>query len=139
MKEKNTVRNKRIIFSFVIIVVVTIFLLILFNNNFNSEIYFHYVYNQNTGECLTVLESVFLYLLLWGLAGGILASGISVFVMYVYFFLHRKDKKISYKYYTPKYQEELEYGISVAFVAAYILLLIVMILHIFNISTLSIF
>ncbi len=74
MEEKDIVKNKRIILSSIVIFVTLIVILILLSSNFNSEIYFHYVYNQNTGARLSIITSLFLYLLFWWFAGLVLSA-----------------------------------------------------------------
>ena len=139
MEEKSIVKNKRIILSSIVIFVALIVILILLNSSLNSDVYFHYVYNQNTGARLSIITSLFLYFLFWWFAGFVPSAVVFLFMMSVYYFLHRKDKKVFDRGYHPEYEEEFYYGGSVAFVATYIVVLFLMILHLSNLVTINIF
>ncbi len=61
-----------------------------------------------------------------------------LFMMSVYYFLHRKDKKVFDRRYHPEYEKEFYYGGSVAFAATYIAVLHLMILHLSDLATINI-
>ena len=139
IEEKSIIRNKRIILSSILIFVILIVVLILLNSRFNNDVYFHYVYNQNTGEQLSIIASLFLYLLFWWFVGLVPSACVFLFMMMIYAIIHRKDKRLFEKSYHPEYEEEFFYGGLMAFVITYLAILILMILHLFNIVTIKVF
>ena len=138
-EEKYIQKNKTIITVFVMVLVFIVVACILLNSTTNDAIYFHYVYNQNTGEPLGVVASIFLYILFWWLIGTLFASFVFLCMLCLYYFLHRKDKRIFERHYHPKYEEEFYYGGTVSLVAAYVAVFVLLVLHISNIATITVF
>lgn len=138
-EDKSIIKNKRIILISILIFVTFIVVLILLNSRFNDDVYFHYVYNQNTGEQLSIITSLFLYLLFWWFVGGIPSACVFLFMATIYAIIHRKDKRLFEKSYHPKYEEELFYGGQMAFAVTYLAVLVLMILHLSNIATIRVF
>lgn len=137
-EERNIQKNKLIITIAVLVLVFVIVAYILLNSRINDTLYFHYVHNQNTGEPLGLIASILLYILFWWFAGLIPSACVFLFAMCLYFFLHRKDKKLLDRCYHPKYEEEFHYGGMVAFIATYIAVLVLMVLHISNFATINV-
>lgn len=138
-EERNIQKNKLIITVAVLVLVFVVMACILLNSTINDTLYFHYVHNQNTGEPLGLITSIFLYVLFWWFAGLVPSACVFLFAMCLYFFLHRKDKKLLDRSYHPKYEEEFHYGGTVAFIATYIAVLVLMVLHISNFATINVF
>ena len=138
-EDKSIIKNKRIILSSILIFVTLIVVLILLNSRFNNDIYFHYVYNQNTGEQSSIITSLFLYLLFLWFVGLVPSACVLLFMMMVYAIIHRKDKRLFEKSYHPKHEEEFFYGGLMAFVVTYSAILVLMILHLSNIATIKVF
>ena len=124
---------------FVLVLVFAVVACILLNSTTNDTIYFHYVNNQNTGEQIGAVTSIFLYILLWWLIGTLFASFVFLCMLCLYYFLHRKDKRLFERHYHPKYEEEFYYGGTVSFVAAYAAVFVLLVLHISNIATITVF
>jgi len=138
-EDKSIIKNKRIILSSILIFVTLIVVLLLLNSRFNNDVYFHYVYNQNTGEQLSVITSLLLYLLFLWFVGLVPSACVFLFMMMVYAIIHRKDKRLFEKSYHPNYEEEFFYGGLMAFVVTYSAVLVLMILHLSNIATIKVF
>lgn len=138
-EERSIYKNKLILTVSVLVLVFSAVACILLNSTTNDSIYFHYLHNQNTGEPLGLVASIFLYALFWWFAGLIPSSCVSLFALCVYYFLHRKDKRLFERSYHPKYEEEFHYGGAVAFISTYAAILILMVLHISNIATINVF
>ncbi len=132
-------KNKRIITISILIYVFILFLFVLINSTFNDELRFVYVTNQNTGEPIGVIGSLFLYVLLWWFVGLIPSAMVFLFVLLLYHFLHRKDSRILERNYHPPYEEEYHYGGKVTFISTYIAAGVLLILQIFNVITINIF
>ena len=132
-------RNKIIIATLTIVLVLTVFLLILFNSEINGSLSFHYVHNQKTGEPLSLIVSILLYILLWWFLGSVPSAAVCLFSLLVYEFLHRKDKKLVERWYYPPYEEEYHFGAEVAFISTYTAVLILLLLQISNLVTISVF
>lgn len=136
---KNIHKNKLIITVAVLVLVFAVMAYILLNSTTNDTLYFHYIHNQNTGESLGLIASILLYILFWWFVGLVPSSSVFLFVLCLYYFLHRKDKRILDRYYHPKYEEEFYYGGLLSLAATYIAILVLMILHISNIITINAF
>lgn len=132
-------RNKIIIATSTIALVFIIFCFILSNSEINGSLSFHYVHNQNTGEPLSLLVSIFLYILFWWFIGLVPSAAVFLFSLIVYYFLHRKDKRLLERRYHPSYEEEFHFGGKVAFVSTYIAVLILLLLQISNLVSISVF
>lgn len=132
-------RNKIIIATSIIVLVFTIFCLILSNSLINGSLSFQYVHNQNTGEPLSLGTSIFLYILLFWFLGLLPVSAIHLFMFMVYFFLHRKDKRLFERGYNPPYEEEMYFGSRVVFISTYTAIFILLILQISNLVTIRVF
>lgn len=138
-EEKIIHKNKIIITVAVLLLVFVIMACILLNSTTNDTLYFHYIYNQNTGKQLGLITSIFLYILFWWFAGLVPSACVFLFTLHLYFFLHRQDKRLFDRYYHPKYEEEFYYGGAVAFIATYVAIFILIVLHISNIATINVF
>lgn len=139
VEDRSIQKNKIIITVAVLVLVFVVVAYILLNSTINDTLYFHYVHNQNTGEPLGLIASIFLYILFWWFAGLIPSACVFLFMMCLYYFLHRKDKRIFDRYYHPKYEEEFHYGGAVSFIATYMAVFILIVLHISNIATINVF
>ena len=138
-EEKTIEKNKRISAITVLSVVFIITAFILMNSTLNDTVYFHHIHNRNTGEPIGFVASILLYLLFWWFVGLVPSACVFLFMLFLYCFLHRKDKRLIERNYHPKYEEEFYYGGAVAFISTYIVALGLMILHITNIATIKIF
>lgn len=137
-EEKNIHRNKLIITICVLVVVFLLTVPILLNSTKNDFLYFHPVHSGKTGEPLGVISSILLYMLLLLLLGMFPSSIVFLFVMCLYFFLHRKDPNIWSRSYHPKYEEEFSYGGSIAFIVPYAMAFLLMLMHISNYATIRV-
>lgn len=132
-------KNKIIIATSIILLVFTIFCLVLSNSSINGALSFHYVYNQNTGEPLSLGMSIFLYLLFFWFVGLVPFSSVFLFSLIVYFFLHRKDKRLLERRYHPPYEDEMYFGGKIAFISTYTAIFILMVLQISNLVVIRVF
>jgi hypothetical protein len=132
-------RNKLIIATSTIALVFLIFCLILSNSEINGSLSFHYVHNQNTGEPLSLIASIFLYILFWWFIGLVPSAAVFLFSLILYYFLHCKDKRLLERRYHPPYEEEFYLGGKVAFTSTYIAVLILLLLQISNFVSISVF
>ena len=138
-EDRSIQKNKLIITVAILVLVFIVVAYILLNSTVNDTLYFHYVYNQNTGEPLGLIASIFLYILFWWFAGLIPSACVFLFALCLYYFLHRKDKRLFDRCYHPKYEEEFHYGGAVAFMATYVAVFILLVMHISNIATINLF
>lgn len=121
-------RNKIIISTLSISIVLFFFFLALSNCEFTGELSFHYIENKNTGEQMSLFVTIVFLLFIWWVLSLIPASCMFLFAMSVYFFLHRKDKKLLIRGYNPPYESELYFGCTVAMTATFIATFILMLL-----------
>lgn len=138
MEENSIQKNKRILLIATITYVSLLSLLFLINCSFNNEIQFVFINNQNTGEPIGAIGSIFLYILLWGIAGLIPSAMVFFLMLLTYSFLHRKDPRFSRRFYHPPYEEEYLYGGKIAFTSTYIAVGILIVLQMFNIVSLNV-
>ena len=131
-------RNKKILGIFAICLVSIIFFAILKNSSYNGTFSFHYVYNQNTGEPISFIGSIFLYFLLWFVLGLVPSSVVFLCTSTLFFFLHKKDKQLFQSRYSPPYQDEFYFGGFISLSSTYIAVLMLMFLHISNIFTIKV-
>lgn len=132
-------KNKIIIATSITVLVFTVFCLILSNSSINGSLSFQYVHNQNTGEPLSLSESIFLYILFFWFLGLIPFSVVFLFSLMIYFFLHRKDKRLFERRYNPPYEEEMDFGFKVSYISTYTAIFILLILQISNLVTIKVF
>lgn len=132
-------KNKIIIATSIVILIVILFCLILSNSSINGALSFHYVYNQKTGESLSLGMSIFLYVLFFWFIGLVPFSSVFLFSLIIYCFLHRKDKRLFERKYHPSYENELYFGAKVAFISTYTAIFILMVLQISNLVTIQVF
>lgn len=137
-EDKAIQKNKRIIAIAVLIFVFSAVGYILINSTLNDTIYFHYIHNQKTGEPISLMGSILLYLLFGFVLGLIPFSVTFLFSLCLYFFLHRKEKGLYYSDH-PKHEEEYFYGGYISLLSTYIAVYTLLILHISNIATIRIF
>lgn len=138
-EEQMIKKNKIIITIAILFLIITSVIYILLNSTINDTLCFHYIHNQNTGEQIGLITSILLYLIFWWFIGLIPSSGVFLFSLCLYYFFHRKDKRLFERSYQPKYKEEIYYAWTVAYRATYIAILILMALHISNIATINMF
>ena len=125
-------RNKAILATAILMLVIGSTVLIILNSEICGQPAFNRVQNQNTGEDLSIVMSVFLYLIFWVFFAGIPASVVFLFSIAVYFFLHRKDKRLLEKRYHPPYEDELHFCGYVSFASTYTAFLPLLILQLSN-------
>lgn len=75
-EDKSIQKNKRIITIAVLIFVFSAVGYILLNSTLNDTMYFHYICNQRTGEPMSLVGSVLLYLL-FGFVLGLIPFSIT--------------------------------------------------------------
>lgn len=140
MNERESIRkNKRILTVATLVPVIALFCWILLNSTLNhTGIHFHYVYSGKTGEPLSFVTSVLLYLLCWWFIGLLPSSVLFFYQLCIFDFLHRKDPPVTFQYPLPKYMDEFHYGGGIAFLSMYGMILILMLLHITNIATIDV-
>lgn len=138
-EERSIQKNKFIITISVLVLIFVVMAYILQNSTVNDTLYFHHVYNQNTGEPFRIIDSILVYILLWFVVGLIPCACMMLFVLCLYCFLHRKDKQFFDRRYCPIYEEECDYGWKFAQISTYVAVLILMVLHISNAVTINAF
>lgn len=133
---KNNKKEQIIIIS-ILLLVFLISCYILANSEFNNEIKFRWIINQNTGAPISFIGSVVIYILLWGLVGLIPSVAVFLFALLLFCFLYRKAHCSYRKSCFPEYDEFDTCG-KIAFVSTYIAAGILLLLHILNIVTIVI-
>lgn len=93
---------------------------------------FHWIRSGTTGERLPLIANIFLYGIAWAFFSMILSAWVFLFALCVFFFLHRKDKKLHQRHYYPPYEEEMHYGGKLSFALVYATTLLLLLLHITN-------
>ena len=131
-------RNKAILATAILMLVIGSTVLIILNSEICGQPAFNRVQNQNTGEDLSIAMSVFLYLIFWVFFAGIPASVVFLFSIAVYFFLHRKDKRLLEKRYHPPYEDELHFCGYVSFASTYTAFLLLLILQVSNLMEINV-
>ena len=131
-------RNKAILATAILMLVIGSTVLILLNSEVIGHPSFHRIQNQNTGADLSIVMSVFLYLIFWVFFAGIPASVVFLFSIAVYFFLHRKDKRLLEKRYHPPYKDELHFCGYVSFASTYTAFLLLLILQVSNLMEINV-
>lgn len=132
-------KNKRLIATSVIILVLIAFVAILANSHLNGNFAFRYIYNRNTGEPISAIGSILLYILFWWFIGLLPSATVFLFSLILYFSLHRKDMRLLERHYHPNYESEFHFGGLIAFSATYIAIFILLVLHICSLITISLF
>lgn len=122
----------------ILLLVIGCTVLIILNSEICGPPSFHRVQNQNTGEDLSIVVSVSLYLIFWLFFAGIPTSFVFLFSMGVYFFLHRKDKRLLEKRYHPPYEDELHFCGYVSFASTYTAFLLLLILQVSNLMEINV-
>ena len=125
-------RNKMILATAILLLVIGSTVFILLNSEICGPPSFHRIQNQNTGEDLSIVMSVFLYLIFWAFFAMIPTSAVFLFSMCVYSILHRKDKRLLEKRYHPPYEDELHFCGYVSFASTYTAFLLLLILQVSN-------
>lgn len=98
-----------------IAVVLAMMLYTISESQYIGEIEFRYMYNQNTGERLSTIASIFIYIFCWFVLGMLPFAVVFLVGLTVYFIIHRKDKNLLYRSYSPPYKVEFGVGGSIAF------------------------
>lgn len=138
-EERSIHKNKLILTIFVFTLVCGAFSYVLLTSTLNSEFYFRRMINLNTGEPLSILASIFLYILFGWFVGLVPSSAAVVFSLLAYCFLHRKDPRFFEKGYDPIYSQEYHYAAQLAIIVTYVATTLLLILHIFNVITIHLF
>lgn len=126
-----SIRKHIIIIDLVeIAVVLAMMLYTISESQYVGEIEFRYMYNQNTGEQLSVIASIFIYIFCWFVLGMVPFAVVFLVGLTVYFIIHRKDKNLLYRSYSPPYQVEFMAGGSFAFFSVFLSELILVFLHV---------
>lgn len=137
--ERSINRNKIIITIAILVLVFFFFVIVLLNSEFNETMNFRFIKDQNTGEPIGLIISLFLYVLLWWFLGLVPSACVFLYMMCVYGILHIKDKRLFEHGYFPPYEEEFDYGGHCAFISTYVAIFILLFLHITSIITINIF
>lgn len=108
--------RKHIIIDLVeIAVVLAMMLYTISESQYIGEIEFRYMYNQNTGDQLSVIASIFIYIFCWFVLGMLPFAVVFLVGLTVYFIIHRKDENLFNRSYSPPYKVEFMAGGSFAF------------------------
>ena len=135
IKSNDIEKNKRIIICAGIILVTIGVVCFLCNCHFSGRIDFLHQTHQKTGEQLGVGLSWVIYLFLWVVSGIIPSSCVMLFMMMVYCFLHRKDKKFYQKVYHPEYEQECDVIVNTSLSVTYLSSAVLFLLYIFGVIT----
>lgn len=131
-------KNKRIIAIAICLFWFAIVDCVLLESTLAGPPKFHWIISNRTGERLPVVANIFLYGLAWAFFSMIPSTLVFLFSLCVYSFLHRKDKQSRSRYYTPPYEEEMDYGGAFAFRLVYFTTGILMLFHITNLIEIKI-
>lgn len=130
MKDHSIKKHIKIIALVEIAVVLAIMLYTISESQYIGEIEFRYMYNQNTGERLSAITSIFIYIFYWFVLGMIPFAVVFLVGLTVYFIIHRKDKNLLDRSYLPPYKIEFDIGGLIAFLAVFLSQFILVILHV---------
>ena len=129
MKNLSIKAKQNIIIAFESILAGTYFIISLLSSTLNSGFAFRWIHNQNTGEPLGLIACLFLYLLLFFLAGMVFSGSIIVISEIPCFILNHSNIK------------ENETTLNVlgpfGFLIGYAIMAILFILHISGIATID--
>lgn len=130
-------KNEKIILAAVIIMAVILLpsMLEYFGIRPLGDIGFRPVQNRNTGEPLSLLMSIFLYVLLGLVIGLIPYAVLWLTAFFTYHFLHRKEKLLERRAFNPPSDKELDFGVAVAGWINYVLVYLVIMLCAFGVLT----
>ena len=117
--------RKSFIMIAVLLLVGSFFCYILLKSELNSELFFHYTYNQRTGEKHSFVESIFIYFLFWWVIGLIPSAIVFLFALLLHFLLMGNDGDSFFTI-----------GL-ICFVSVYTAIFILMFLHITNFATIN--
>lgn len=131
-------RNKRIIAIATGIFWISIVGWVLLESCPAGPFEFHWIRSGTTGERLPLIANIFLYGIAWAFFSMIPSAWVFLFALFVFFFLHRKDKKLYQRHYYPPYEEEMHYGGKLAFALVYITTGALLLLHITNLVEIKI-
>ncbi len=87
--------------------------------------------NQNTGQEIGTIGSLFLYFMLWCLVGLVPSAFVMLITLLMHRLLYRKDDKSGEK------EEAFHYSGKLAFMSTYIATAALVILHAFNVITIT--
>ena len=130
-------KNKRILALFLTFLIAVGIWVYLSQSTFTGKFQFAYLHNRNTGEPVSALASLLLYILAGAFLGTIPCSAMTVLSIGLYFFLHRGDQMLFLKNYHPAYEEELNFAVSAAFRWGYAAVFALVALHISGIIVLK--
>lgn len=102
-------KNKKVLTYTIIIVSIIIFTGYLFNCEYIGEFKFDYLYNPETGERLSIFGMIIYYGFVDFCIYTAYFSILLLISLLQWYFLHRDDKMILKRRYTPKYSDELDY------------------------------
>lgn len=102
----------------------------LSKSQYVGEFAFRYLYNQNTGERLSVIASLGCYAFFWFVLGMLPGAIVFLVGLFVYGVIHRKDKRLLERHYSPPYWDELQIGGGIGFFAVFVSQFVLVILHV---------
>lgn len=131
--EKVIRRNTVIICVAVTIVVALLLFYKLMTSEYTGTVEFQYIFNQRTGERGTLLKSLLLYILFWGVLSTLYSSYMVLFAGVVYCVLHRKDKRLFDLHYSPSHGRECSRGVYFAAILTSVSVAVMLALNAFGI------
>lgn len=131
-------RNKRIIAIATGIFWLSIVGWVLLESRPAGPLEFHWIRSGTTGERLPLIANILLYGIALAFFSMIPSAWVFLFALCVFFFLHRKDKKLHQRHYYPPYEEEMHYGGKLTFALVYITTGALLLLHITNLVEIKI-
>lgn len=134
-EELNIQRNKIIITIFVLTIILLAFSCVMLHSEPNEGVNFRHIYNNYTGEKLSVLGSILCYLFVWCVLGILPGGATAVLTMCLYLLLHRKDENLLDRHYHPEYECEIEYGIKLSLATGYAAMFLVILSYAVSIIT----
>lgn len=123
--------KKRILSTTILFVVGVLFLCVLFSSNYNEKIQFVHIANQNTGQNIGAMGSLFLYFMLWCLVGLVPSAFVMLITLLMHRLLYRKDDK------SEEQEEVFHYSGKLAFISTYIATAVLVALHAFNVIAIT--
>lgn len=123
--------KKRILSTTILFVVGVLFLCVLFQSNYSGKLEFVHIVNQNTGQDIGTIGSLFLYFMLWCLVGLVPSAFVMLITLLTHHLLYRKDDKSEEK------EKVFHFSGKLAFMATYIAAAVLVVLQAFNVITIT--
>ena len=135
--KKKIRRNKAILSAFVLAILFVAFSYILLISSFDGNLSFRRALHGETGEPLSVISSIMIYLVWLLILGMLPGCALAVLCMGPYALIHRKDYD-AFKS-TSIYSEEIEFAIGLSVASGYAATFILILLHASGLATIRLY